>query len=311
MNTTTTPRPDGLQATIVNCLLEDCEIVECNDPYSTIADHIIKRIQPFLATPQAAAAGEGPDLMAQEILELLHGPIDAEHGDHVTNLQELTEYLEQNLSATHSALLKRVEALEVALRAATNSASVRADEAEGLSHQVAALQHANSGLCAVLRSAGAPEFQNAVDAQNWCNENAAIRASASTQANDLNNDRELKWIRLAIQAQIDGNNAAADNSPQCADWSKGVAAGFQGALDIINADRAAIIRKHSLAGQSGKGDLPYLVKYLKANFESNRQAAINSPDSADWSNGVAAGFAAVIEYIDAARAPAPTDKGEV
>lgn len=39
---------------------------------------------------------------------------------------------------------------------------------------------------------------------------------------------------------------------------------------------------------------------LVAQIEANRQAAINSPQCADWSNGVAKGFEMALEYFNAA-----------
>lgn len=43
--------------------------------------------------------------------------------------------------------------------------------------------------------------------------------------------------RNQLIAQINANEQAAINSPQCADWSNGVARGFQLSLDYFDASR--------------------------------------------------------------------------
>lgn len=41
--------------------------------------------------------------------------------------------------------------------------------------------------------------------------------------------------RRQLIAQVDANRAAAIQSPQCAEWSNGIAQGFQEALDYFDA----------------------------------------------------------------------------
>jgi hypothetical protein len=40
-----------------------------------------------------------------------------------------------------------------------------------------------------------------------------------------------------------------------------------------------------------------LVDFLKSNIKANKRAAINSPQSAEWSNGVAAGLKVALKYL--------------
>lgn len=49
--------------------------------------------------------------------------------------------------------------------------------------------------------------------------------------------RHCENYRNQLIAQISANEQAAINSPQCADWSSGVAHGFQLSLDYFDAAR--------------------------------------------------------------------------
>jgi hypothetical protein len=46
-----------------------------------------------------------------------------------------------------------------------------------------------------------------------------------------------------------------------------------------------------------EGEIMTTRKMLAENIESNRQAAINSPQNADWSNGVAMGLEIALESL--------------
>jgi hypothetical protein len=50
---------------------------------------------------------------------------------------------------------------------------------------------------------------------------------------------------------------------------------------------------------------------IKANIESNKEAATNSPDSADWSNGVARGLELALGFLGCNDASSEREMGKV
>ena len=77
--------------------------------------------------------------------------------------------------------------------------------------------------------------EDAVSAWNTRTAAESVRA-ANARAEGL--EKPLASFRAQLIAQVEANKQAAINSPQCADWSNGVAQGFQEALIYLDAAQA-------------------------------------------------------------------------